>query len=113
MSPATTVLMSTVLSGCAFLTPSPEMPPFEGTSSLDQALQQRAYRAAFAFAQFDGCSDIDRVVTATVSPPMFQPMSLVLTERWVLHGCDETYPFLVNTSGDARGRTVVDVQSES
>ncbi len=112
MSPTAAVLLSTMLCGCAVSAPFFEMPPFEGTSTLDQTLQQDGYATAFAFARSNGCSDIDRVITSTISPPLGQSMSLLLTERWVLHGCNRTYPFLVNVSGDGDGGTVVDVHSD-
>ena len=113
MSPVTAVALSAVLAGCSVVTSYPEMPPFEGTSILDERLRRDGYAAAFAFAKSNGCSDIDRLVADTASPPLFQPMSLIVTERWVLHGCGRTYSFLVNASGDGQGGTVVDVQSES
>ena len=112
MSRNAAVLLSTVLYGCAVFTPLPEMPPFEGETTLGHTLRREGYATAFAFARSSGCSEIDRVITSTVSPPLGQPMSLFLTERWVLHGCDRMYPFLVNVSGDGEGGTVVDVQSD-
>jgi hypothetical protein len=44
--------------------------------------------------------------------PLTPSLTLVMTERWVLHGCGETYPFWVNVSGDGEGGAVVDVQED-
>jgi hypothetical protein len=75
-------------------------------------LQRDGYTQALTFARSAGCPEIDRVVSAVVSPPPVQPMSLIMTERWVLHGCGRKYPFLVNVSADVEGGTVVDVRRE-
>lgn len=106
------VLLAAMLFGCSAPAPLSHLPHFEGTSTLDAASQKRAYATAFAYAQSNGCSEIDQIVASTVSSPMGQPMSLIVTERWVLHGCDRTYPFLVNISGDGKGGSIVDVQSD-
>ena len=111
------ILLSTVLAGCAVSGPSSEMPPFKGNTTLDHAQQRDGFATAFTFAQTSGCSDIDLVVidgaSALRAPPTSLPtMSLIATERWVLHGCGRTYPFLVNVSGDGEGGTFVDVRRD-
>ena len=111
MSPTALVLLSIILVGCVASAPSLEMPPFEGASTLDQTLKKEGYATALAIAQSNGCSDIDRVITTTISAGG-DPMSLLVTEYWVLHGCGRMYPFSVNVSGDGEGGTIVDVQSE-
>ena len=108
MRPTALVLLSIVLVSCAA---SHEMPPFEGASTLDQTLKKDGYATAFEIAQSNGCSDIDRVITTTISSEAYS-MSLLATERWVLHGCGRMYPFVVNVSGDGEGATIVDVRSD-
>ncbi len=78
---------------------------------MDRELKEDGYTTALAIVQSKGCSDIDRVITTTISP-LADPMSLLATERWVLHGCGRTYPFLVNVSADGEGRTYIDVHSD-
>ena len=108
MRPTALVLLSIVIVSCAA---SHEMPPFEGASTLDQTLKKDGYATAFEIAQSNGCSDIDRVITTTI-PSEAYSMSLLVTERWVLHGCGRMYPFVVNVSGDGEGGTIVDVRSD-
>ena len=111
MSPTALVLLSIVLVSCAASGPSHEMPPFEGASTLDQTLKKDGYATASEIAQSNGCSDIDRVITTTI-PSEAYSMSLLVTERWVLHGCGRMYPFVVNVCGDGEGGTIVDVRSD-
>ena len=111
MSPTTLVLISITLVGCAASVHSLEMPPFEGASTLDQELKKDGYATALAIAQSSGCSGIERVITTTITN-LVDPMSLLATERWVLHGCGRTYPFLVNVSADGEGKTHIDVHSD-
>ena len=125
MNRAVSVLSSSILLGCTVFSPAPEMPPFEGTSALDHRLKHDGYATAYASTRSKGCSKIDRVVVGGFPLPLRQARTavvggfdlapsqiLVMTERWVLHGCGEAYPFWVNASGDGTGGTVVDVQED-
>lgn len=113
-----------VLVGCASV-PARGMPPFHGTSSLDDALKAAGYARAYALARSSGCSRIDRVVVAGFAISTMQPgrtllgefhpapdQTLAMTERWVLHGCGRTYPFRVNLSGNLESGTAVDVRPD-
>jgi hypothetical protein len=110
MKRAVSVLSSSVLFGCTVFASAPGMPPFEGTSALDDRLKHDGFATAYASARAKGCSEIDRVVVGGF--PLASSQTLVMTERWVLHGCGETYPFWVNVSGDGEGGAVVDVQED-
>lgn len=116
--------LSVVLVGCASV-PESGMPPFEGTSNLDDALKADGYAKAYALARTSGCSSIDRVVVAGFPLSTWRPertvvgeyrstpdQTLAMTERWVLHGCGRTYPFRVNLSDNLESGTAVDVRPD-
>jgi hypothetical protein len=106
------VLISAVLLGWAAARAAPSIPPFEGTTTADPTLQRDGYATASMFASFAGCTDIDRIVSSIVSPPQGDSMSIKVTERWVLHGCGQTFPFIVNLTGDGEGGTFIAVKKD-
>jgi len=106
------VLVSYTLLGFAVAIAAPSIPPFEGTTTADQTLQRDGYATASLFAGFAGCTDIERVVSSIVSPPEGEAKSVKVTEKWILHGCGRTFPFVVAMNGDGKGGTFISVKKD-
>ena len=112
MRKAVLPFLAFVLTACASTASHSSSPTFEGETHADPALKIDALSNALLFTSLNGCSNIGSVSTSVVKPPSGDPGRERVEEKWVLTGCDRSFPFSVTLTGDGEGGAFFKVERQ-
>jgi hypothetical protein len=94
-------IISTValLVGCVMAPPV----PFEGESHASKKLSSDTFAMISMITESMGCGSIDKIYTTVVEPPSGELLREKSKEKWIAYGCDNTYGYEIEFTGDGMG----------
>lgn len=106
------LLLIAFLSACVNSGVGFGFPVFEGETHADTKLKKDVLSNVMLFSPVMGCSEFELVKTSVVSPPSGEIGKEKVTEKWVLYGCSQSFPFIVKLTGDGLGGSYIALERD-